>query len=247
MRGHIRKRRTWEFIVDVGRHPVTGRRRQKSKGGFATKKEAESALHELIHSMDGGADPFPKRIALADYLARWLDYQRARGIRSRTLQAYEGYIRREVLPVIGALGLSELRPGHVRTVLTRMQERGVSGATIAQVRSVLGSALRQAVEDGLIATNPVSAVKRPRIQRPEPHWPTSAQLRALLEASRETIWEVPILLAALAGDDVDLSVAALPLRQQQPVHGGVDVHLVGQGSARHRCISPRPSCPSTGA
>jgi hypothetical protein len=25
MRGHIRKRHTWEFIVDVGPHPVTGR------------------------------------------------------------------------------------------------------------------------------------------------------------------------------------------------------------------------------
>lgn len=24
MKGHVRKRRTWEFIVDVGPHPVTG-------------------------------------------------------------------------------------------------------------------------------------------------------------------------------------------------------------------------------
>lgn len=48
MRGHVRKRRTSEFIVDVGLHPVTGKRRQKSKRGFATKKDAESALHEFI-------------------------------------------------------------------------------------------------------------------------------------------------------------------------------------------------------
>lgn len=47
MRGHIRKRHTWEFIVDVGRHPVTGVRRQKSKSGFPTKRTAESALHEF--------------------------------------------------------------------------------------------------------------------------------------------------------------------------------------------------------
>jgi hypothetical protein len=51
VQGHVRKRRTWEFIVDIGRHPVTGRRRQKSKGGFATKKDAESALHEFIHPL----------------------------------------------------------------------------------------------------------------------------------------------------------------------------------------------------
>jgi hypothetical protein len=59
VRGHVRKRRTWEFIVDVGPHPVTGRRRQKSKSRFATKKKAESALHEFIRLVEGGGDPLP--------------------------------------------------------------------------------------------------------------------------------------------------------------------------------------------
>lgn len=162
MRGHIRKRRTWEFIVDIGLHPVTGRRRQKSKGGFATKREAESALHEFIRYVDGGGDPCPERIGLADYLRRWLDYQRTRGIRPRTLDGYEGYVRREINPAIGGLELAKVRPGNIRAVLAGMQQRGLSAATIAQVRSVLGSALRQAVADGLISANPVAAVKRDR-------------------------------------------------------------------------------------
>jgi hypothetical protein len=57
VRGHVRKRRSREFIVDIGRHPITGRRRQKSKSGFATKREAESALHEFIRYIEGGAIP----------------------------------------------------------------------------------------------------------------------------------------------------------------------------------------------
>jgi hypothetical protein len=166
MKGHVRKRRTWEFIVDVGQHPVTGRRRQKSKGGFRTKKEAESAVHAFIRFMEGGGNPTPERIRLAPYLRRWLEYQRIRGIRPRTLKAYEGYIRREILPVIGGLDLANVGPSHIRTVLTRMQQRGLAAATIAQVRSVLGSAFRQAVEDGLLSTNPVSSVKRPKLATP---------------------------------------------------------------------------------
>jgi integrase len=199
MRGHVRRRRTWEFIVDIGRHPVTGRRRQKSKSGFATRKEAESALHEFIRYVEGGGDPSPERIGLADYLSRWLEYQRARGIRPRTLEGYEGYIRRDIVPVIGGVEVGKLRPGHIRTVLTRMQHRGLAAATIAQVRGILGSALRQAVEDGLIAANPVGAVKRPKTRRAEVHWPTPAQMVALLQASQGTVWEVPILLAAVIG------------------------------------------------
>jgi site-specific recombinase XerC len=180
--------------VDIGPHPVSGKRRQKSKSGFATKKDAESALHEFIRHVEGGGDPCPDRIRLADYLVRWLGYQRARGVRSLTLETYEGYIRREIAPLIGGLEIAKIRPGHVRAILIRMQQRGLSEATIAQARGAVGSALRPAVEEGLIPANPVTAVKRPRIRRREIHWPTPAQLTALLNASSGTIWEVPILL-----------------------------------------------------
>jgi integrase len=223
MRGHVRKRRTWEFVVDIGPHPATGRRRQKSKGGFATRRQAESALHEFIRYVEGGGDPSPERIGLAEYLSRWLQYQLARGIRSRTLDGYEGYIRREIVPVIGGLELAKVRPGHIRAVLARAHQRGLSAATIAQVRSVLGSALRQAVADGLITANPVAAVKRPRLQRRELRWPTSAQLGTLLQASRGTLWEVPILLAVVTGarraevlgiswEDIDLKTGTVFIR-----------------------------------
>ena len=224
MRGHVRKRRTWEFIVDIGPHPVTGKRRQKSKSGFATKKKAESALHEFIRHVEGGGDPCPERIRLVEYLTRWIGYQRARGVRSLTLESYEGYIRREIAPVIGGLELARIRSGHVRAVLIRMQQRGLSAATIAQVRGVLGSALRQAVEEGLIRANPVAAVKRPRIRRREFHWPTPQQLTALIEASTGTIWEIPLLLSiatgarrseilGLAWEDLDLRSGILHIRR----------------------------------
>jgi integrase len=45
MRGSVVKRgRTWSYVVDVGRDPVTGRRRQRWRGGYATKSDAERAL-----------------------------------------------------------------------------------------------------------------------------------------------------------------------------------------------------------
>jgi integrase len=133
------------------------------------------------------------------------------------------------VPAIGGLELAKVRPGHVRAVLAAMQQRRLSAATIAQVRSVLGSALRQAVADGLIPANPVAAVKRPRVQRRELHWPTFAQVGALLEASRGTMWEVPILIAAVTGarraevlgiswEDVDLKAGTILIRRGvQPV------------------------------
>jgi integrase len=229
MKGHVRKRRTWEFIVDIGEHPVSGRRRQKSRSGFPTRSAAERAVREFIHSVEGGANPPPERIELAPYLRRWLEYQGARGIRHRTLKAYEGYIRREIVPVIGGLELANVSPSNIRTVLTGMQQRGLAAGTIAQVRSVLGSAFRQAREDGLVPTNPVTAVKRPRVRRGDLHWPTASELGALLRVSQGTIWELPVLLASVTGarrsevlgiswQDVDLTIGTIFIRRGvQPV------------------------------
>jgi integrase len=80
-----------------------------------------------------------------------------------------------------------------------MQRWGLSAATITQTRGVLSSALRQAVEDGLIAVNPVVAVRRPRIRPRELHWPTPVELSALLEIARGTLWEIPMLMSVATG------------------------------------------------
>ena len=51
MRGFVRKRGstyTWYFDVP---DPVTGKRRQYSKGGFRTKKECQQALNEALAAL----------------------------------------------------------------------------------------------------------------------------------------------------------------------------------------------------
>jgi integrase len=112
----------------------------------------------------------------------------------------------------------------VRAVLAGMQRRGLSAATISQARGVLSSALRQAVEDGLIAVNPVVAVKRPRIRRRELHWPTPVELSALLEVARGTLWEIAMLLSVATGarrsevlglswEDVDFNAGTVFIRR----------------------------------
>ena len=70
----------------------------------------------------------------------------------------------------------------------------------------------------------MTAVKRPRIRRPEFHWPTPSQLTALIEASAGTFWEIPFLLSAVTGarrsevlglawEDMDLRSATLNVRR----------------------------------
>jgi hypothetical protein len=49
MRGSVRKRgSTWTWYLDAPPDPVTGKRRQASKGGFRTKRECQEALNETL-------------------------------------------------------------------------------------------------------------------------------------------------------------------------------------------------------
>ena len=53
LKGTIRKRgNTWSYIVDLP--PVNGKRKQKQKGGFRTKKECETALQTIIYQITNG-------------------------------------------------------------------------------------------------------------------------------------------------------------------------------------------------
>jgi integrase len=73
MRGFVRKRGstyTWYFDVP---DPVTGKRRQYSKGGFRTKNECQQALNEALAALRSGTFVEPSQRAVAGFLVdEWL-------------------------------------------------------------------------------------------------------------------------------------------------------------------------------
>ena len=63
---------SWTFVANAtmeGPQP----RRQHTKGGFATKREAEAALRAFQASVDRGEVQRQSKITVKDYVLRWLD------------------------------------------------------------------------------------------------------------------------------------------------------------------------------
>lgn len=103
-RGSVRKRgSTWTVVLDVARDPVTGRRRQKSKGGFRTRKAAEAALRELVASVDAGRYVERSTRTVGDYLDEWLEVARSR-LRPTSWNSYRKDVQ-HIKRRIGAVGL----------------------------------------------------------------------------------------------------------------------------------------------
>jgi integrase len=199
MRGSIKKRgRTWFWWADLPR-TETGKRNRKSVGGFRTRRECEADLARTLAEIGKERDPFPEHTTFEKYAADWLEHKRADGRRPTTLLRYELLLRDDVLSVVGGVELRKIKPAHVRLVLDTMQKRGVAPRTVVQARAVFGGVMKQALADGLIETNPVSAVKRPKVERAKKVVPTPEQIKAVVEASKGTSMEIPILLGATTG------------------------------------------------
>ncbi len=73
MKGSVRRRgNKWEYYYRE-LHPGTGKWRQRSKAGFASRREAEAALRTVLSTMDAGNYVSPSSLSLGDYLTyRWL-------------------------------------------------------------------------------------------------------------------------------------------------------------------------------
>ncbi|MEX0990646.1 MAG: site-specific integrase [Actinomycetota bacterium] len=173
-------------------------RRQQWKTGFATLAEANAALTKALGKVDTGRDPFPADVTFGRYTDAWLANEAAR-IRPATLVRYRGLLHKDVLPILADIPLVRIKPAHVRQVLSAMEARKLAAATIRQGRAVLGSIMRQAVEDDLIVANPVIAVRPPANRRRDLTVPTAAQLSAMMTAAKGSTYEVPLTLACGTG------------------------------------------------
>ena len=73
MQGYFRKRGdTWSFTIDRGVDPTTGKRKQKTKGGFPTKKEAHLAAARMAQELDDGVPIEEQNILFKDFAQEWL-------------------------------------------------------------------------------------------------------------------------------------------------------------------------------
>jgi integrase len=230
--GRERGHGTWYFHADVGRDGRTGKRREKRKGGFPTKAEAERALAEVLADVGRGEHRYDGRQTVSDWLTQWLaDKIADEALRPTTRLTYTRYVEMELIQHLGRFRLGELRPAHVDRMLRDLRGAGRGNATIRQIHAVLRSALTSARRAGLIASNPASDVSLggPRPGRVRPWEP--AELGAFLDHAAShrlgTLFEVLAMTGLRRGEalglhwaDVNLDEGYLVVRRQLVEVGG---------------------------
>jgi integrase len=164
MRGHIVKRskNSYSIAVSLGKDAATGKYKYQWVSVKGTKKDAEKRLSELLHQLDNGTFIKPGKITLAEYLVRWLaDYAKP-NLSPRGFERYESIARVHLIPGIGNILLTQLRPDHLQSHYTTKLNKGFSALTVRYHHTVIHKALQTAIKWGLLNRNVADGVDVPR-------------------------------------------------------------------------------------
>ena len=153
MRGHLRKRRTWEYILELGPQPAqrcqscgrrhwvegkarktcpacagelreTSERRQSCQAGFATRKVAQTALTTVLSSLESGTFSERKDITLGEFLLEeWLPVIEST-IRSTTYSSYPTHVKKHILPTLGLVKLQKVTPVMINSLYAQLLKDG---------------------------------------------------------------------------------------------------------------------------
>jgi integrase len=189
---------TWVVRIFMGRD-AQGKRRYLNKTIKGKKKDAEAYLSKTVTSISTGTFVEPSALSVGEYLDKWLNTAARHRVRERTFVDYSELLDRYVRPSIGEKRLSDLRPLHIQSLYTELQERGLSARTVRYTHAVLSSALKQAVKWLMLAQNPASLVDVPKAARKEMQALSPEEAKRFLTESDKDRWSALFALALSTG------------------------------------------------
>ena len=107
----------------------------------------------------------------AQFLERWLDHVKSQ-VSPRTHERYCEIVRKNIVPALGAVFLTKLRPAQISAAYSnaltsgrRDGKGGLAPTTVVYMHRLIKQALGQAVRWELLARNPADAVDPPKVER----------------------------------------------------------------------------------
>lgn len=157
----------WEYRFEAAK--IGGKRKQISKGGFKTKKEAlEAGAKALAEYNNSGQTFSPTDISVSDYLDYWFENVCKYNTKYNTQVGYSRIIKNHLKASLGSYRLTALSAAAIQEMVNQKKSSGLSRGSVKGIFSVLSEALTYATEPlHYIPYNPCNNVKIPKYQKKE--------------------------------------------------------------------------------
>jgi integrase len=252
---------SWEYTIDVGhaqaqrcracgkrswveRRPketcpgcggelsLADERRRETKGGFATRREAQTAMSKVAVAVEERTHFASSRLTLREYLSKeWLPAIE-HTIRPTTYRSYVAHVECHVLPALGSVQLQKLSPAQINALYAKLGRsgkrngQGLTALSVRHVHAVLHRAFKDAVRWGRLARNPADLADPPRVAAHGHELRTwsAEQLAAFLNSQHDdrlyALWHTLAMTGLRRGEalglrweDVDLEAGRLCVRR----------------------------------
>ena len=223
--------------IDLGLQPDGRRPRHQAR--VEGKRKAQWELARLQREAAAGTLILTDRSVLSGALDLWLGAVKET-VAPKTYERYADIVERHIKPGLGSIRLDRLQknPEVIRGFLTDQRDHGgargrpLAPRTVVHLQRVLHAALQWACDDGKLPSNPAAAPSVRKLVQAyasaareefQPTYLTAEQMRRVIEITRGTLLNLPVVLAVGAGmrrgeilalrwRDVDLEAGTVDVR-----------------------------------
>lgn len=136
---------------------LTGKRKQCRKGGFRTKREAQTYLDKVKGEVATGTFRDANNQTFNQYAMEWLINKKH--LSPTTVEHYSFLLKKHIIPLLGSKKLKDLNPRIIEQFYNYKEKEGtISNTTIKHLHRLIVNILNSAVRKDYILSNPATKV-----------------------------------------------------------------------------------------
>ncbi|MNO32474.1 Transposase [compost metagenome] len=173
----------WEYRIRYLDRKA-GKYREKSKGGFDTKKAAQLAAAEEELAIDRNGFAENGNETIKAYFDEWLEVYKKPNVKPITYSVQERNVRLNILPQWGNYRLKDITRSEYQKWINGLRVKYSEG-TVRRIHSIFSSAMNDAVHEfQILRDNPIQRIKIPKQidKTDELKYFTKEQLNSFLSA-----------------------------------------------------------------
>ncbi|MGF7046540.1 integrase [Paenibacillus sp. DS2015] len=205
-----RGKHSFRLIVEAG-YDARGKRIKRSKSIKANGvREAEKELVKFQTEVEAGEYIAPEKMTFSAFLEEWKGKYGSKHLELKTIETYNHMLKNHIIPYFGMRRISDVKPIQILNFLDELSREGsrkdgkpggLSSTTIRFIHRILKDIFERAVDWRIIKINPVSAVKRPKVQERVVDVYSEHEVEIIFKAlNKEPVhWRIMITLALTTG------------------------------------------------